>query len=351
MCNIAGYVGNKQAAPILIEMMRSQEGLDAGCYTGMATIDNGKIYYVKVVGDLEQLLQRTDAASLPGTIGIIHSRTPGDTGDTWAHPFVCDREGEVKTALVANGGADCYLETIPISHYADICQSLLDEGFTMQSRMPSDGKQLTLPDGSRVHITDGFCQLISKKVLQGTDAVSAMMEACQEYRIEIATLMLSTAQPDAIVWARSNFPMHLGQTIHGSYLATAPQCFPEDAQIPYLLPPMAVGTVRGDGFTCRHFPEPLATMAPVLPSLWAEAYDVICRALSEGPKNVPELEAIVEPLFEQAQCLQINTVVYMVLYDLQRQNRLVMEERRKPGTYPHLTAPVCYIQLKTADKK
>jgi len=92
-------------------------------------------------------------------------------------------------------------------------------------------------------------------------------------------------------------------------------------------------------------------MAPVLPSLWAEAYNVICKALSEGAKNIPELEAIVEPLFEQAQCLQINTVVYMVLYDLQRQNRLVMEERRKPGTYPHLTAPVCYIQLKTADKK
>ena len=81
MCTIAGYVGTKPAAPLLIEMMRKEEGIDSGFYTGIATIHEGKIHYRKVVGDLAQLLKETDAAELPGTIGIIHSRTPGGLAD------------------------------------------------------------------------------------------------------------------------------------------------------------------------------------------------------------------------------------------------------------------------------
>ena len=77
MCNIAGYIGTKQAAPILIEMIRAQEGLNAGFYTGIATLHEGRIHYRKLVGNLDDLLSKTDAASLPGNIGIIHSRTPG----------------------------------------------------------------------------------------------------------------------------------------------------------------------------------------------------------------------------------------------------------------------------------
>ena len=78
MCTIAGYNGTKPAAPILIDMMRKLEGLDSGFYTGIATIHEGKIYHAKVAGDLDRLLETTDAANLPGTIGFIHSRTPAN---------------------------------------------------------------------------------------------------------------------------------------------------------------------------------------------------------------------------------------------------------------------------------
>ena len=70
MCNIAGYVGERSAAPILIEMMRREEGFDAGFYTGIATIHEGKIHYRKITGDLDTLLKNTDAASLPGNIAV-----------------------------------------------------------------------------------------------------------------------------------------------------------------------------------------------------------------------------------------------------------------------------------------
>jgi len=102
MCNIAGYVGDKPAVPILLDMLRKQEGLDCGFYTGIATIHEGKIYYAKLTGDVDRLLRETDAASFPGTIGIIHGRTPGhpEELDSWAHPFVYEKDGVVQTAMV-----------------------------------------------------------------------------------------------------------------------------------------------------------------------------------------------------------------------------------------------------------
>ena len=44
MCNIAGYAGKCAAAPILIEMLRKEEGFDGGFYTGIATVHEGKIH-------------------------------------------------------------------------------------------------------------------------------------------------------------------------------------------------------------------------------------------------------------------------------------------------------------------
>ena len=61
MCNIAGYVGEKRAAPILLEMIRRQEVFDGGCCAGIVTIHEGRFYMRKVVGSLEDLIKNTDA--------------------------------------------------------------------------------------------------------------------------------------------------------------------------------------------------------------------------------------------------------------------------------------------------
>src|SRR5690554_4670985 len=100
MCNIAGYVGYRRAAPILIEMMKKQEGFGGGYYTGIATLHENKLYYAKVVGGVSELLKNTDAENLPGTIGIMHSRSNSGGDREWAHPFIsCDE----KMAYIANG--------------------------------------------------------------------------------------------------------------------------------------------------------------------------------------------------------------------------------------------------------
>ena len=73
MCNMAAYAGRNAAAPILFRMLQSQEGLGGGHYNGIATIHEGKIYMIKVIGSTADLLRRhPEVLELPGTVGIAH---------------------------------------------------------------------------------------------------------------------------------------------------------------------------------------------------------------------------------------------------------------------------------------
>ena len=88
MCNIAGYAGNQPAAPILIEMLRKQAYYDGDMSTGIATIHEGKLYYKKLVGNVEHFLENVDLSELPGTIGIAHTRPSGSLQGIANHPVM-----------------------------------------------------------------------------------------------------------------------------------------------------------------------------------------------------------------------------------------------------------------------
>ena len=115
MCNIAGYVGKKDAAPLVIEMLRRQEGLDAGYYTGVVTCANDKLHLCKTVGDMRALEEKMQGVTLEGNIGLAHSRTPGGGDDHWSHPFWGQKEGqEPRLAYVSNGTFGEFLDQISI---------------------------------------------------------------------------------------------------------------------------------------------------------------------------------------------------------------------------------------------
>ena len=105
MCNIAGYAGSRQAAPILLEMLRRQEYYDGNISTGVVTIHEGTLYYRKMVGTVEELTQKSDVLELPGTIGIAHTRPSGEAGGIPRQPHISEDE---TAALVTNG---IYLKT------------------------------------------------------------------------------------------------------------------------------------------------------------------------------------------------------------------------------------------------
>lgn len=347
MCTIAGYNGTKSAAPILIEMMRKLEGLDSGFYTGIATMHQGKIYYAKVAGNLDTLLASTVAASLPGTMGFIHSRTPGpkELADFAgvAHPFTAEKDGQVRTALIMNGCGGIFKGTFDVSGMA---QRMIDQGYELKSYHETIGNT-ALPGGGFAHGTDVRCQLTDSKIAAGMDMAEALQETFTQMPCEAVSLAMSVTEPNAIAFARLVMPMHVALTDHGVYMATGPLALPKDAGDYTLLPPMSYGKVWKDGFQVQKFKKYLATVAPITPQVMAAAYAYLEEALQE-PKPFTEtgVSEVLQNLYPSADCTQRWTVAYQVISEFYRQGRLHMETRYIPGKTEDLKAPVFYLSLK-----
>ena len=98
MCMIAGYIGHRPAGPILLDMLRRQEAINGGFYTGIGTCDGEAFHVRKVVGSAAALEESTNLESLRGTIGIGHSRTDEGGGLPRAQPYL-DCTNELGAAL------------------------------------------------------------------------------------------------------------------------------------------------------------------------------------------------------------------------------------------------------------
>ncbi len=349
MCTVAGYNGTKQAAPILIDMMRKLEGMDSGYYTGIATFHKGKIYTAKVVGDLEELLSKTDALTLPGTMGIIHSRTPssklpaegGIVG--WAHPFTTERGGAVQTALVMNGCGGIFKGTFSVS---EIAERLMAQGYEMKSYHKEAGNT-RLSDGGYCHSTDVRCQLADSKIGAGMDAAEALQEVFTEMPGESVGLLLNVTEPNAISFARVVMPMHVGFAEDGVYMATAPLAFIDQTGDYTLLPAMSYGKVFRGGFEVKPFKNPPATVAPITPEVMHTAYEKMLEVLKEPTPFVKTgLSKALAELYPKADCTQRGTVGYQVITELYRQGRLKVETRYIPGQREGLKAPIFYLSIK-----
>ena len=339
MCNIAGYVGDRPAAPILIEMLRRQEGLDGGYYTGIATIHNGRIHYAKLTGDLQHLLENSDAANLPGNIGIIHSRTRSGGGDEWAHPFIGKSLGRPAIAYIANGSGGYFNDLKP--KFNALADNLFSEGYEMTVEDPKYQNYNKL-----VHMSDLLCQDITRHIDEGISPAEAMGMGFCELPAEIVGLMLATKTPDAITWSRLNMPVNLAFTEHGAYLSSTATAFPADAGEPIELPPCCSGTVTKDGYTAQKFKDPPAAVPPIDAKLRADAYALIERTLKERECTFGDLRKVVYPAFFKDQiCPPGNLLIYSVLYALQKEGRLQSRTERLPFR-DGLTAPKVHLSLK-----
>lgn len=109
MCGIVGYIGNKQALPILLQGLRDLEyrGYDSA---GIAVLDNGKIDRVREVGKVDKLTLKLGSKEIKGTVGISHTRwaTHGGVTEANAHPHIVGG----KLAVVHNGIIENYRELI-----------------------------------------------------------------------------------------------------------------------------------------------------------------------------------------------------------------------------------------------
>lgn len=345
MCNIAGYVGEKQAAPILVEMLMRQEGLAGGYYTGIVTYHEGRFYSHKLTGDARHLLEQYDILNMPGSVGVIHSRSKSGGGDEWAHPFIGrDPEGHVLNYYVANGSAGIFKGSKAANDR--LAQELEQEGYTFDSRvrLDDDTRYHTLSDGCKVHTSDVMAQLIARNQHRGMTAAAAMEKGFCDMPTELVGLMLAAHTPGAIVYSASNMPMCAAKCAHGMYLSSAAVAFPEDARFVQQLPAHTSGYVYKDRFEVIPYAKPLSPMDEMNARVVHEVYTIIENELKSGEKSCKELKSAAKAAFKEPLTPLVRTV-YEVLYAMQREGRIAMRDVRVEGAFPHLTAPKTMITL------
>jgi glucosamine--fructose-6-phosphate aminotransferase (isomerizing) len=127
MCSIIGYYGNEIAAPIIVKGLKRMEyrGYDS---VGVATESNSKIELKKGVGKVEEVNAKIQLDTLPGKIGIGHTRwaTHGKVTDKNAHPHPSN-SGEL--AIVHNG---------IIENFEQLKKELEKDGYIFKSETDSE---------------------------------------------------------------------------------------------------------------------------------------------------------------------------------------------------------------------
>ena len=196
MCGIVGYVGKKQAAPILLNGLKKLEyrGYDSA---GVAVRDrDGKVVVVKTRGKLMNLREKiNDGLSLNGCCGIGHTRwaTHGEPSVVNAHPHVSDDDCVVG---VHNG---------IIENFRELKEKLLHKGYTFYSQ--TDTEVL-------VKLIDYYY----KKYKIGP--IDALAKTMVRVRGSYALAVMFKDYPGAIYVARKDSPMVIGVTNEGTYLAS-----------------------------------------------------------------------------------------------------------------------------------
>lgn len=339
MCVLAGYIGNKPAAPILLDLLEKQEGLAGGYYTGIATLSDGQLHYRKVVGDVAALRRETDAESLAGVVGIGHSRAPSGGGVEWAHPFV-DCTGRM--AYVAQGSRGLFEKQVNLGAAGD---ELLAKGHRFRSASAEKvGAYPVLRDGQCVHISDILCHGIEDARADSSDLLEAMRRAYMRWPGEIVGMCIHADDPERIVAACVNQPLTIGRSESETFLASTGLAFPDSVSWRMPAPPNSVLAIRGDGLCVRPLDSPATPVDVNGPRAKAEA--AILDLLAKKPGATwGAAYSSTKPLWP-AGPLNANTpMAYEILERLCRSKQVRLETIRVPGMFKKGTAPQVRLYL------
>jgi len=182
MCGIVGYVGTRDAVPVIIEGLRRLEyrGYDSA---GVAVVDEGRLNRRRSVGKLKNLEESLRAEPLKGSFGIGHTRwaTHGRPSEENAHPHA-DCKGEL--VVVHNGIIENYL--------------------ALKSRLAAAGHRFVTQTDTEVvaHLVESH--------IGGGSLEDAVRKALKEMEGIYALVLVHTREPQKLVAARRGPPLVVG---------------------------------------------------------------------------------------------------------------------------------------------
>ena len=185
MCGIVGYIGKREAYPILIKGLKRLEyrGYDSAGVALIDREDNLNVYKTKgKVADLEAFCADKNTS---GSVGIAHTRwaTHGEPSSVNAHPHYSSSKN---LAIIHNG---------IIENYAEIRRNLIAKGVVFQSETD----------------TEVLVQLIEYvQVKKNLDTLTAVQVALHQVIGAYAIALLDRREPNQIIAARKQSPLVVG---------------------------------------------------------------------------------------------------------------------------------------------
>lgn len=219
MCGIVGYIGTKEASPILLAGLKRMEYRGYDSY-GFCFLNNSNSFLFKRVGKIEGSEREFLEKDFNGQIGIGHSRwaTTGIVTEENAHPH-CDCKGEI---FVVHNGI--------VENYKELKAKLITEGHIFKSETD----------------TEVIAHLIEKYY---TDSLEeAVGKALQDVRGTYGLAVISTREPDKLVAARMSSPLIIGVGADEFLVASDPSAIITRTRQIINLDDGEIAVLKKDGF-------------------------------------------------------------------------------------------------------
>lgn len=216
MCGIAGYVGDRESADVLVDALSKLEyrGYDSA---GIAVFDHGTIKVKKCKGRLANLVDKMAEEGKPeGHVGIGHTRwaTHGEPSDINSHPH-----GNKRITIVHNG---------IIENYKQIKDFLIGEGYSFASETD----------------TETVAKLLD--YYYNGDPMETIAKVLSEIKGSYALGIIFRDFPDAIYAVRKDSPLIVGVGEHENFLASDVPAIIQYTRDYYLLEHNEIAVVKKD---------------------------------------------------------------------------------------------------------
>lgn len=266
MCGIVGYIGTKQAAPIILDGLSKLEyrGYDSA---GMAIYDGSKINITKSVGRLKVLENLTHGGeTMPGICGIGHTRwaTHGIPSNMNAHPHYNADE----TIMVVHNGI--------IENYLHLRKMLTDKGYHFISETDTEVLAHLLDYYYKGNPLEAITKVLHR--VEGSYALGILFADC----------------PDQIFAARKDSPLIVGQNEDGCFIASDVPAILKYTRKVYYVDNQEVVRLRADHMHFYSVDEDEMTKEPVFIDWDANAAEkagyehFMLKEMYEQPKTVTD---------------------------------------------------------------
>lgn len=219
MCGVVGYVGSRDAVPVLINGLTKLEyrGYDSA---GVAVLNDGKINICKTKGRIQNLQDKLLVNPIKGNVGIGHTRwaTHGVPSDENAHPHP---SSDRKIAVVHNG---------IIENYMEFKEELEAKGYKFLSETDTE---------TVAHLIDDYYR-------SGMDILEAVFNVLDRIEGSYALGVICSDFPDQLIAARKDSPLVVGIGDGENFIASDMPAILNYTKNVYLLDDKEVALIKAD---------------------------------------------------------------------------------------------------------